>query len=102
MFDEDLSDLTVTVNQKTTYKFPSVTDVDGDKWTATVSLGEAAVFTTYDSLSFKFAPLPANARTTPYVIKIKLSDQNTSPKSLSYPFFLTVKSAEDPTNANLN
>ena len=51
-------------------------------------MGNASLFTYFDSGTFNFAPLPGSEGV--YNISINLTDDNPKPKSISYSFLLTV------------
>ncbi|TNV86917.1 hypothetical protein FGO68_gene12905 [Halteria grandinella] len=97
MFDEDLPDIQLSATQKSSFSLPSISDADHDEFQVTANLGEAAIFATFEGTAFNFLPLPAHVRASPYIIKVKLTDKNTFPRSLTYPLFVYIKAQEATT-----
>lgn len=59
----------------------------------TVGIPVTSKFTVFEDMKLKFKAPPALVRASPYIIKLKLTDKNPSPRSLTYPLFVTVKAA---------
>ena len=79
---------------------PLIQDPDQETFTIQVNLGDSLAFATYSKLTFTFDPKEIDVRVKEYVIRIKLTDNNSSPKSSSYSLIVRVNS--NITQSNIN
>lgn len=80
---------------------PIASDPDNDNIIVKVSLGEALTFTIYDKGIFTFKPLRSHSKIGPYIVKIKLTDDNAYPKSNTYNLLVYVNNQTTMDSSNL-
>ena len=63
-----------------TYNLPQIVDPDNDSFKVTIILEQTVPFAKSTNSSITFLPINKDAKLTPYIIKIVLTDENPSPK----------------------
>ena len=71
-----------------TYTLPIIADSDNDSFKVTIILQQTTPFAKTVNNVITFSPTDKDAKLTPYIIKIVLTDENIFPKSKKY--FLSV------------
>ena len=73
-----------------TYTLPKIADSDNDSFKVTIILQQTTPFAKTANNVITFSPTDKDAKLTPYIIKIVLTDENPFPKSKEYSLSVTV------------